>query len=66
MGFLPPSDESVAQIINSVKTIAIVGVSDKPDRPSFQVVKYLIESEGMGVVMNRCLKVDHNLFKIRS
>ena len=25
-----------------VKTIAIVGLSDKPDRPSFQVAQYLI------------------------
>lgn len=26
----------------SVKTIAIIGLSDKPDRPSYQVAQYLI------------------------
>ena len=27
---------------DSVKTIAIIGLSDKPERPSFQVAQYLI------------------------
>lgn len=27
----------------SIKTIAIVGLSDKPDRPSYQVGKYLMD-----------------------
>lgn len=28
--------------LDSVKTIAIIGLSDKPDRPSYQVAQYLI------------------------
>jgi len=28
--------------LDQVKTIAIIGLSDKPDRPSFQVAQYLI------------------------
>ena len=28
--------------LNQAKTIAIIGLSDKPDRPSFQVAQYLI------------------------
>lgn len=29
--------------LNSIKTIAIIGLSNNPDRPSFQVAKYLID-----------------------
>lgn len=28
--------------LDSIKTIAIIGLSDNPDRPSFQVAQYLI------------------------
>lgn len=28
--------------LDTVKTIAIIGLSDKPDRPSFQVAQYLL------------------------
>ena len=28
--------------LNQIKTIAIIGLSDKPDRPSFQVGQYLL------------------------
>ena len=34
----------IADLINSAKTIAIVGISDKPDRPSYMVAKHLIDS----------------------
>ncbi|KKP73787.1 MAG: CoA-binding domain protein [Candidatus Roizmanbacteria bacterium GW2011_GWA2_35_19] len=30
-------------LFKSIKTIAIVGLSDKPDRPSYKVGKYLID-----------------------
>ena len=29
--------------LNEIKTIAIIGLSDKPDRPSFQVGQYLLD-----------------------
>ena len=141
MRWQPPTLEEIKSLVNSVKTIAIVGVSNKPDRPSYGVAKALIESgdyevylvnpayeqvlgqkayaslsqipvsidlvdvfrkvsdlppvfadakevgakniwlqlgivdealaadaqaHGMGVVMDRCLKIDHDLFRTRS
>ena len=32
------------EILRNATTIAIVGVSDKPDRPSYGVAKYLLEN----------------------
>jgi predicted CoA-binding protein len=32
------------ELLKTAKTVAIVGISDKPDRPSFGVAKYLHES----------------------
>lgn len=36
-----PSDRAIRQILETAKTIAIVGLSDKPDRDSYKVAKYL-------------------------
>ena len=33
--------EEIKAILKQSKTIAVVGLSDKPDRPSFQVASYL-------------------------
>lgn len=141
MSWNPPSIADIKELVNSVKTVAIVGVSNKADRPSHGVAKSLIDSgdyeiylvnplyvevlgqkvyktleevpvpidlvdvfrkvsdlppvfesakkigakniwlqkgivdeelaadaqlAGMGVVMDRCLMVDHDLFKTRS
>jgi len=37
------------QFFSSIKTIAIVGLSDKPDRPSYKVGKYL-QSKGFIII----------------
>jgi uncharacterized protein len=37
------SDTLIREILTSVKTIAMVGASDNPARPSYFVLKYLIE-----------------------
>ena len=36
-------DQRIDAILAGSKTIAVVGISDKPDRPSHQVAKYLKE-----------------------
>ena len=36
-----PSDRAVRQILETAKTIAVVGLSDKPDRDSYHVAQYL-------------------------
>jgi predicted CoA-binding protein len=34
----------ISELLRNSKTVAIVGVSDKPDRPSYGVARYLIEN----------------------
>jgi predicted CoA-binding protein len=34
-------DEDIAELLGSARTIAIVGASDRPDRPSYVVMKFL-------------------------
>jgi len=35
------ADEDIAALLQSVRTIALVGASDRPDRPSYRVMKVL-------------------------
>jgi len=37
------SDKEIQQILKDTKTIAVVGISHKPHRASYQVAKFLIE-----------------------
>ena len=39
---LTPGD--IPELLRKAKTVAIVGISDKPDRPSYGVANYLIEN----------------------
>lgn len=38
-----PPDEAIVDLLKSARTIAVVGLSDKPERDSYQVAKYLID-----------------------
>ena len=36
------SDQQIADLLRTVRTIAMVGASDRPDRPSFGVMRFLL------------------------
>ncbi len=46
---MPPSDAELRSVLEAARTIAIVGISDKPDRDSNEVARYLI-SQGYRIV----------------
>lgn len=37
------NQHDIAAILTDTRTIALVGASDKPDRPSYRVMKYLLD-----------------------
>lgn len=37
------TDEDIAELLTSARTIAMVGASDRPDRPSYGVMRFLQE-----------------------
>ena len=41
MSWNPPTDEQVKQLLLESKNVAIVGISNKPNRASFQVAQWL-------------------------
>jgi len=46
---MSPSDAQIRQILETASTIAIVGLSDRPDRDSYQVAEYL-QAHGYRVI----------------
>lgn len=43
MSIQEPSTDEIRRILTGVKTIAMVGASPKPERPSFGVLRFLLE-----------------------
>lgn len=46
---MPSSDDSIAQLLKRSKTIAVVGLSDSPLRPSYGVAAYM-QSHGYRII----------------
>ncbi|MGA8542633.1 MAG: CoA-binding protein [Thermoplasmata archaeon] len=46
---MPPTDSELREILTRARTVAIVGLSDKPDRDSNEVARYL-QSKGYRVI----------------
>lgn len=49
MAFRNPSKDEIANLLKNSKTIAVVGLSDKPDRTSYQVSKAM-QNEGYRII----------------
>lgn len=49
MTFQNPPDDKIRELLSQAKTIAVVGLSDKPDRPAYRVAKYL-QSAGYRII----------------
>jgi len=43
------NDQEIAQLLSTARTIAVVGLSGNPDRPSFGVAQYL-QSKGYRII----------------
>ena len=45
------SAADIKDLLSTSKTLAVVGVSDKPDRPSYGVAKYLLENSHFDIYL---------------
>ncbi|SFM79118.1 CoA-binding protein [Thermodesulforhabdus norvegica] len=53
-----PPDDEIVEILKTARTVAVVGLSDKPDRDSYRVAKYLKEHGYKIIPVNpRCSEI---------
>lgn len=50
------TQEDLRDILSSIKTIAVVGLSNKPDRPSYEVAEYLKDAGYRIIPVNPTIK----------
>jgi predicted CoA-binding protein len=53
------SDQEIADLLANTRTIAMVGASDRPDRPSYGVMKYLQEHGYRVIPVNPQITGEH-------
>jgi len=54
-------DEDIARLLRNARTIAVVGASDRPDRPSYRVMKFLKERGYRVLPVNPLITGEHVL-----
>ena len=53
------TDTAIAELLSSVRTIALVGASDRPDRPSYGVMKFLQDHGYRVIPVNPSITGEH-------
>lgn len=53
------TDAAIAELLSSVRTIAMVGASDRPDRPSYGVMKFLQDHGYRVIPVNPSITGEH-------
>ena len=54
-------DEDIAELLRNARTIAVVGASDRPDRPSYGVMRFLQEQGYRVLPVNQKIRETHVL-----
>jgi len=54
-------DEDIAELLTSARTIAVVGASDRPNRPSYTVMKFLQDHGYRTIPVNPQITGEHVL-----
>jgi predicted CoA-binding protein len=54
-------DEDIAELLTNARTIAVVGASDRPNRPSYGVMKYLQDHGYRTIPVNPQITGEHVL-----
>lgn len=52
-------DEDIAELLTSARTIAMIGASDRPDRPSYGVMKFLQDHGYRVIPVNPTITGEH-------
>ena len=55
------SDEDIAELLTNARTIAVVGASDRPNRPSYGVMKFLRDHGYRTIPVNPQITGEHVL-----
>ena len=53
------TDAEIAELLSSVRTIAMIGASDRPDRPSYGVMKFLQDHGCRVIPVNPAITGEH-------